>query len=240
MDSNNAEKEVPANSWRMKAVVIGTTTMTGSFVLINPNVIHGLFGSVERKDQYHVYTLNTKHIIGESTELSIDGSFHATFDGVMAEIARRQAKRSNLTDFWIYLPDRKYILYLEGLKFLCLDYAHFNEGNTLCIEINGLRDPLHDAIELNTAIKSAHRMIIETTNIYKQYNGSDPSKCSFCSKQSSDINEGDSKLLVCSRCKLAYYCNRACQGKHWPTHKTTCTPIVMVETGAPSPASPNE
>ncbi|KAG2144328.1 hypothetical protein DEU56DRAFT_791259 [Suillus clintonianus] len=36
-----------------------------------------------------------------------------------------------------------------------------------------------------------------------------------------------SKLLQCSRCKTAVYCDRDHQKKSWPVHKTTCFPAVF-------------
>jgi len=32
----------------------------------------------------------------------------------------------------------------------------------------------------------------------------------------------ESKLQVCSRCRLSKYCSAACQKKNWPIHKLTC------------------
>ena len=43
----------------------------------------------------------------------------------------------------------------------------------------------------------------------------DQNKCSFCGKHSENLKK-------CSRCRLAQYCNRDCQKKHWNTHKTVC------------------
>eukprot|EP01113_Clastostelium_recurvatum_P051378 TRINITY_DN9971_c0_g2_i1.p1 TRINITY_DN9971_c0_g2~~TRINITY_DN9971_c0_g2_i1.p1 ORF type:complete len:158 (+),score=25.00 TRINITY_DN9971_c0_g2_i1:381-854(+) len=44
---------------------------------------------------------------------------------------------------------------------------------------------------------------------------SSSSSCSSCGSHASD-------LLMCSRCKLASYCNATCQRAHWRTHKKTC------------------
>lgn len=40
--------------------------------------------------------------------------------------------------------------------------------------------------------------------------------CAFCC-------EMPSETLCCGRCKKAYYCNAACQRKHWATHKLSCS-----------------
>ena len=40
-------------------------------------------------------------------------------------------------------------------------------------------------------------------------------KCRACKKK-------ESKMLRCSQCKNAYYCNTGCQRSHWPTHKKVC------------------
>jgi len=32
----------------------------------------------------------------------------------------------------------------------------------------------------------------------------------------------DVKLMRCKQCSMFYYCNVACQKKHWPTHKQFC------------------
>lgn len=40
--------------------------------------------------------------------------------------------------------------------------------------------------------------------------------CGACGKQAV-------ALRSCGRCKAVYYCDRACQMSHWPTHKSMCT-----------------
>ena len=48
--------------------------------------------------------------------------------------------------------------------------------------------------------------------------------CDSCAKSELDFAEGAAPLLLCSRCKRAKYCNRACQTRVWKEHKKTCIP----------------
>ena len=50
--------------------------------------------------------------------------------------------------------------------------------------------------------------------------------CSNCS--------ADGASSRCTRCKIAVYCDRICQGAHWKVHKATCTPPPQA---ASSPAA---
>ncbi|KAG2426375.1 hypothetical protein HYH02_014803 [Chlamydomonas schloesseri] len=54
-------------------------------------------------------------------------------------------------------------------------------------------------------------------------------------------SKGDYK--TCGKCKLAAYCSRECQQKHWPRHKPQCHQLVEADKerqakGAPKPAAP--
>ena len=40
--------------------------------------------------------------------------------------------------------------------------------------------------------------------------------CQHCGKVQ------DQQKLVCARCNVTFYCNKACQRKHWPHHKPAC------------------
>ena len=46
-------------------------------------------------------------------------------------------------------------------------------------------------------------------------------RCAHC-----HAAQGTTKLLVCSRCSLAYYCSRDCQKAAWKGHKRECTPCT--------------
>ena len=43
-------------------------------------------------------------------------------------------------------------------------------------------------------------------------------KCSWCGEEERMLCE----FQKCARCKLVVYCSKACQKRHWPTHKATC------------------
>ena len=45
-------------------------------------------------------------------------------------------------------------------------------------------------------------------------------RCGGCSKSLRDVDA--SKRLRCSRCKAAYFCDRKCQRRAWPRHRTVC------------------
>jgi hypothetical protein len=53
---------------------------------------------------------------------------------------------------------------------------------------------------------------------------SDSRKCWACAKQ--EDPRGDWKLLVCQRCRTAYYCSKECQRAAWKEHKAKCEPHV--------------
>ncbi|KAF8967549.1 hypothetical protein BDZ97DRAFT_1656465 [Flammula alnicola] len=53
----------------------------------------------------------------------------------------------------------------------------------------------------------------EVGEAWKQKNAR---QCAYCE----EVKEKD--LMICSRCKLAYYCGRECQRLAWPSHKRYC------------------
>ena len=42
-----------------------------------------------------------------------------------------------------------------------------------------------------------------------------------CITKTAEI-KSEKKLLTCARCRKTNYCNRQCQAKHWPEHKSGC------------------
>jgi hypothetical protein len=53
-------------------------------------------------------------------------------------------------------------------------------------------------------------------------------QCFACGKNTNTDTDTDVKAR-CSKCSLAYYCNRECQGKHWKrTHRKLCPHMDML------------
>ncbi|KAF2124021.1 hypothetical protein P153DRAFT_351657 [Dothidotthia symphoricarpi CBS 119687] len=60
---------------------------------------------------------------------------------------------------------------------------------------------------------------------------------SLASKPCSTCSGGPAKLR-CSRCKAAFYCDKACQKSAWKAHRTVCEPASQSQ-GYSAPATPN-
>ena len=61
---------------------------------------------------------------------------------------------------------------------------------------------------------SVNKRIEEIYNFLREFN-----KCSECKKYK---NEGETPMMICSFCKLAFYCDKKCQEKNWESHKEIC------------------
>lgn len=46
-------------------------------------------------------------------------------------------------------------------------------------------------------------------------------QCAQCQKVFENPDE-EEKRMVCSECKIVFYCNAICQKEHWPEHKDKC------------------
>jgi tetratricopeptide (TPR) repeat protein len=69
-------------------------------------------------------------------------------------------------------------------------------------------------LDLNTSDlehTNVNMPVIKSTTNAKSEN----KQCHYCKKQ-------DVKLMLCSRCKQAFYCSKECQLNHWKTHKLFC------------------
>ena len=68
---------------------------------------------------------------------------------------------------------------------------------------------LHGNKEFNNEEGTYHpREVVE-----RLYSG-----CTYCRRSGNDVE----RLMMCSNCHIASYCNEECQRKHRPTHKTLC------------------
>ena len=48
-------------------------------------------------------------------------------------------------------------------------------------------------------------------------------QCGHCHRSA----KGESDLLRCGRCQIAYYCNKECQTAHWTLHKRFCIKVKL-------------
>jgi hypothetical protein len=55
--------------------------------------------------------------------------------------------------------------------------------------------------------------------------------CAHCGANTPEIKQ-------CGKCKLAYFCNRKCQTKHWPLHKRCCSELATGRDMYGDPAGP--
>ena len=49
-----------------------------------------------------------------------------------------------------------------------------------------------------------------------------PSNQPKCGNPECHVEQNKVHLLICSRCKEAFYCSSECQTQHWPAHRTIC------------------
>lgn len=60
----------------------------------------------------------------------------------------------------------------------------------------------------------------------------EPRKCSQCLQTRLKVREESvgrpwlmvRQMMVCTRCRVTFYCDVKCQRAHWPVHKATCVP----------------
>jgi hypothetical protein len=55
--------------------------------------------------------------------------------------------------------------------------------------------------------------------------------CAHCGASTPDVKQ-------CGKCKLAHFCNRECQTKHWPLHKRCCSKVATGRDMYGDPAGP--
>lgn len=209
------------HQWLMAMSTLNQTSLKQSWKLINYDNIHVLFGRDEWKDKYVTYYLSD---VQSADKLEIIIKPH---DNLSEAVQHLDGKIKHV---WFYIPILKYIIYIEGAKFLCVDYGNLAGNDTPTVEISGLKNPINDTTELQKAIDVSHEQMVKIAAIRKRLDPVYKTKCSYCS-----VPTGNKTPLTCSRCKLSYYCNRECQTNHWPEHKKTCEPIAHASPGQKVP-----
>jgi hypothetical protein len=206
------------NKWFMCASTINQTKLTGSFRLLNEHTIHEIFGKLHVRKKYAYCRIEgTENLGKDEISIKLVGCVADSLDELFGYLQRTNPPVNTI---WIYIYDQQYIIYIEDLKFLCMDYGHFDQGDTPIIEIQGLTDPLRDMKEFKDALAASHKMLVDTELLLSNGGFDDPSKCSFCDK-----SLDPKSLVTCSRCKYANYCGRTCQGKGLNSHQKICGKI---------------
>ena len=222
--------------WNEHVKTLATMSLRNSCALLNPQVIHNLFGDPAKKQYYRVYFVKELTTIGEKVNFRISGSYQPSLDLVFAEVQKIQPQHC-----WYYLPDKKYILYVEGQNLLCVDYGHFDDAQTLVIEFLKLPwHPLDRLSDLELMINNCHdfvQVVRERQQLLAMHSSvtllnpttSKPRDfdVSRCCKQC--FKTAEKTLIACSRCQAAYYCDRTCQGKDFAKHKLDCVQITVKE-----------
>ena len=93
------------------------------------------------------------------------------------------------------------------VKFLCEKWG----ANPFCKDF-------HNNSPHSLAVLNPHVLKILKTAANRKSHSEFSQKCHNCKK----IAKKGIKLLRCSRCKAAVYCNATCQKQHWKEHKKVC------------------
>jgi hypothetical protein len=229
--------------WRGHIKTLVESRLPGGRFLINPHVIHGFFGRPEEHSVL-IYRLKTTEETGTNCAVTVSGARFPTVEEAFNSVDQTVTPVDRL---WYYLADQKYILYVEATHACCIDYGHFQGPNTTIVEfvraermaLNFLRslDDLQFIIrESNRLMDYAHeqqqKVAATVNNFIAEATVERPSKivaigdvfeasrcCRLCKKI------WDRELIKCPRCKSAYYCDRACQGKDLPKHRLDCVDL---------------
>ncbi len=219
------------DGWNDHVKTLGSISLRNSCALLNPHTIHTLFGSASNNQMYRAYVVKNMETVGEKVKFKLNGSYHVELAQAFATVQELETQQC-----WYYIPDKQYIIYIEGHDMLCVDYGHFDEAQTLVVEFLKLpRDPLHNFADLQLMINNCHefvQVVQERQRLLAPRSNQDSGdseaerfdisrRCQYCRKVC------DKTLLACSRCRAAYYCNRSCQGRHLPTHKLDCIEVKV-------------
>lgn len=217
-------------AWNDHVRTLGSISLRNSCALLNPQVIHGLFGKPDQQ-LFRLYMIKDLQTVDQKVKFKVAGSFHQTLELAFATVSQTKPPSC-----WYYLPDKKYIIYIEGQNMLCVDYGHFDDAETLVVEFLKLpRHPLTNFADLQLMVNNCHEFIQAVRERQRllsylaplpndkivEMKAFDIAKCcNRCRRTTETALE-----ISCSRCKAAYYCNRSCQGKDLPKHKLDCVEV---------------
>ena len=97
---------------------------------------------------------------------------------------------------------------------LCMHYRNKNAKENLEAYSGGMKDQRKKARK-----DAAAGAMFRDGNNSNQLAHMSKHMCSQCSKAT---GKDGTKLKLCSRCKMVYFCSSACQRLAWPTHKQVC------------------
>ena len=213
MNTDEDANKKPMRNIRLRT--IGETSMTGSYTLINKYTIHNVFGSKEGRISYSVYTIKKREMIAnDNVEIGFSGSFHYDMESMMDAVRNLDPL---IDKVWLYLPDEKFIIYLENSKGFIMDYGRFSDNTTPIVEFEWLSAVNGLLGDMRSTIKIASKLFDGVDADVKKMIAIDPMHCSYCGKKSNEELK-----INCIRCKVMYYCDRSCQGKHLPNHQKIC------------------
>lgn len=103
------------------------------------------------------------------------------------------------------------------------------EFNILFRTSNIIFKPFEELKELSKSNCIAYELV-DLASVYEMLAGMHEctKKCERCS-----MNAERAKLLKCSRCKAAYYCDKVCQKADWERHERICTNRIRASSCVP-------
>jgi hypothetical protein len=197
-----------------RAIYIGDATCKRCYDLLRPENIHTIFGDKDSADRYKAF-YPRKDDSATDKEVPVTSLFAPDLKQVHEHVATIMPPV-----VWFYLPNKKFILYVEGGNFICVDYGNFKGNETIIVEITGLKSPLTDLNELLRAVKGAESVFARLAELAR------PDHLTTCAK----CRTTPEKLLLCSRCQTTRYCNQECQTADWKEHKKTCAMMQVRST----------
>ena len=134
-----------------------------------------------------------------------------------------ESDRPNCSSPSCALPAHGFVAASAGTTFPhCLQmkiYLRFTCGNPACAVVRGVRWWWFNLFSVPQIIQQ----MIPLSASRKATVHKDRRSCNGC-----PVIKNEEKMLRCSQCQAAYYCNSVCQAKHWPVHKENCTAFARM------------